>query len=98
MRLSLRGHVVVSDSAIEDSNLMHGAHAFSDDVLIPPGMYVLLFTGHGSPRWTRSRDGSLVYYAFMGKDSAVWDRSSGPLHVLSTQHTFAERSPAVMLR
>jgi hypothetical protein len=98
LRLSLRGHLVLCDEAIEESNLAIGAHAFSDDVLIPPGMYVLLFTGRGTPRWSRTRDGALVYYAFMNRDSAVWDRWSGPVHILSPQHSFTERPPALMLR
>lgn len=96
MRMTLRGHIIVSDSAVEDSNLSQAAHVFSDDVLIPAGMYVLLFTGHGNPRWTRTRDGALVYYAYMGRDRSVWDRTAGPLHILNTHHTFCERAPALM--
>ena len=96
MRLSLRGHVVISDSAVDDSNMAQAAHVFSDYVFIPPGMYVLLFSGQGNPRWTRTKDGALVYYCYMNRCSAVWDRSSGPLHILSTQHTFSERMPALL--
>ena len=97
LRLSLRGHVVLSDSAIEDSNLSVAAHAFSDDALIPPGMFVLLFSGRGTPRWTRSKDGALVFYAFMNRDVAVWNWCLGPIHVLNTHHTYAERAPALLL-
>ena len=98
LRLNLRGHLVVSESAIEESNLSVAAHAFSDEVLVPPGMYILLFTGQGSPRWTRTKDGALVYYAYMNRDLPVWDRAAGPLHVLCPQHTFTERPPALLLR
>jgi len=98
LRLSLRGHLVVSDAAIEHADLSFAAHAFNDDVLIPPGMYVLLSTGRGTPRWTRTKEGALVYYAYMNRDSAVWDRIVGPLHILCTQHTFTERPPALLLR
>ena len=98
LRMNLRGHVVVSDAAMEGAQLSEAAHAFSDDVLIPPGVYVLLFSGHGEPRWARTRDGALVYYTFMGRDFAIWDRWSGPLHVLCTQHTYSERPPALLLR
>lgn len=45
LRLTLRGHLVASDQAIRNSDLAIGAHAFSDDVAIGPGMYVLLHTG-----------------------------------------------------
>ena len=98
LRLSLRGHLVVSDAAIERSDLTFAAHAFSDDVLIPPGMYVLLVTGRGAPRWARTREGALVYYAYMNRDDSVWERVGGPVHVLSPHHTFAERPPALLLR
>jgi len=98
LRMNLRGHLVISEAAIEQSDLSIGAHAFSDEALVPPGMYILLFTGHGSPRWTRTREGALVYYAFMNRDTSVWDRSAGPLHVLCPQHTYTERPPALLLR
>ncbi len=98
LRLNLRGHLVVSDAAIENSDLSFAAHAFNDDVQVPPGMYVLLSTGRGTPRWTRTREGSLVYYAFMNRDACVWDRIVGPVHVLHPHHTFTERAPALMLR
>lgn len=98
LRLNLRGHLVVGETAIESSDLSLAAHAFSDEVQVAPGMYVLLFTGHGAPRWVRTRDGALVYYAYMNRDLPVWDRSAGPLHILSPQHTFTERPPALLLR
>lgn len=98
LRLNLRGHLVVSEAALEDGDLTYAAHAFSDDVLVPPGMYVLLFTGNGESRWARSRDGAIVYYAYMNREQPVWDRAPGPLHLLSTQHTFSERAPALLLR
>ena len=98
MRLNLRGHLVMSQSAIEGADLTMTAHAFADDVLVPPGMFVLLSTGYGEPRWAKTKDQQLVYYAFMGRAHTVWDRCSGPIHVLGTQHTFTERSPAMLLR
>lgn len=98
LRLNLRGHMVLSDAAIEASDLSFSAHAFNDDVQVPPGMYVLLSTGRGTPRWTRTKEGALVYYAFMNRDACVWERVAGSLHVLSTQHTFTERAPALLLR
>jgi len=98
LRLSLRGHLVVSESAIENSDLSFAAHAFNDEVQIPPGMYVLLATGRGSPRWTRTKEGALVYYAYMNRDVCVWDRAAGPLHILCPQHTFTERQAPLLLR
>ena len=91
MRLSLRGHMVVSDNAIESSDLSQLAHAFNDDALIPPGMYVLLFTGPGT------KDGALVYYTYMNRAFSVWDRCTGPIHVLNTQHSFVDRAPTLVM-
>jgi hypothetical protein len=98
LRINLRGHLVMSQSALEGAELASVAHVFSDDALIPAGMYVVLSSGVGDPRWTKTKEGQLVYYAFMGRRYSVWDRCSGPIHVLGTQHTFAERAPAIVLR
>lgn len=98
LRISLRGHVIMSESALDNSDLANAAHALTDDVLIPPGTYVLLATGVGQPRWVRTKDGIMVYYAYMNRTESVWNGCVGPLHVLGTQHTYAERANAVYLR
>lgn len=98
LRINLRGHLVVADSAVEMSDLSNYAHVFNDDVLVPPGMYVLLSTGVGEPRWTKTKEGAMLYYAYMNRQSPVWDRTLGAIHVLSMQHTYADRGPALLLR
>lgn len=98
LRINLRGHLVVSDQSIASGDLCTGAHAFNDEALIPPGMYVLLFTGHGESRWARTKDSALVYYCYMNRDASVWESQTGALHVLATQHTYTERPPALLLR
>lgn len=95
MRINLRGHVIVSQSAIEASDLSDSAHAFNEEALIPPGMFVLLSTGCGTPRWSRTKDGTLVYYTYMNREIPVWLRSSGSIHMLSTHHTYCERGTPV---
>ena len=97
MRISLRGHVVLSECAVESGDLGVSAHAFKDEVHIPPGMYVILFSGSGTPRWAKTKDGAMVYYSYMGKDAGVWNRSAGPLHVLNRVHTYAERREALLV-
>jgi hypothetical protein len=97
MRISLRGHVVLSDCAVETGDLGMTAHAFKDDVPVPPGMYVILFSGHGTSRWAKTKDGAQVYYTYMGRDACVWERSTGPLHVLNRIHTYAERRQAQLV-
>jgi hypothetical protein len=99
LRINIRGHLVMSQSALEASDLSFAAHVFGDEALVPPGMYVLLFTGVGESRWTKTKDGSLVYYAYMNRPHSVWDRCSGSISILNTQHTYTERAePALLMR
>lgn len=98
LRHLLKGHVVMGQDAIDGADLSSVGHLFRDDVYIPPGMYVLLTTGCGDPRWARTKDGAMVFYAYMGRSRSVWDRSSASVHVLCTQHTFVERTPTFALK
>ena len=97
MRVALRGHVVLSECAVDAGDLGMTAHAFKDDVNVPPGLYVILFSGHGVPRWTQTKDGAKVYKTYMGRDAGVWNRSAGPLHVLNRVHTFADKREALLV-
>ena len=97
MRITLRGHVVLSDCALDSGDLGLTAHAFNDEVHVPPGMYVILFTGRGNPRWARTKDGAMVYHSYMGRDASVWHLCSGPFHVLNRVHTYAERREAMLV-
>jgi hypothetical protein len=97
LRITLRGHVVLSECAVDTGDLGLTAHAFKDDVNVPPGMYVILFSGSGTPRWAKTKDGALVYYTYMGRDADVWNRSTGPLHVLNRVHTYTERREALLV-
>jgi hypothetical protein len=90
LRINLRGHVILSEWGI-DAGLGSHAHAFRDEAMIPSGAYVILYSGQGEPRWARTKDGAIVYYAYAGRDSSLWERSIGPLHILAMQHTFSER-------
>lgn len=98
LRINLKGHLVAGEVAIASSDLSFAAHAFAEDALVPPGMYVLLSTGCGEPKWARTKEGSLVYYTYMNRTSPVWERSCGAVHLLALQHTYAERGPALLLR
>ena len=97
-RVDIRGHILLSDCAIESGDLGCGAHVFTDEALIPAGMYVVLRTGFGEPRWAKTKEGQMVYHAFMNRECSVWEQLPGPIHVLSKQHSFAERPTAVALR
>jgi hypothetical protein len=89
-RLTLRGHGVVPEHAIETGGF-EGVFFLQDDVLIPPGMFVVLKTGFGQNRWGRTKDGTHVYFCHMNRTEPVWLYVRGPVHVLATQHTFVER-------
>lgn len=99
LRQTLRGHAVIPELAIEGCPSEALFHLFVDDVAVHPGAFIMLRTGSGEPRWTRTRDGSNVYNAFMQRGAPVWDHVHCPIHVLCTQHTFVERATsAVTLR
>ncbi|MFY9234771.1 MAG: hypothetical protein WAO58_09975 [Fimbriimonadaceae bacterium] len=98
LRAHLKGHAVMSEDAVETGNLGTGAHVFGDDIHIPPGKYVLLITGAGEPRWTKTKDGQLMFQTYMNWERPVWSSLAGPVHVLNTQHSFTERSSAVLLK
>ncbi len=98
LRLNVRGHIVASECAIQSTDLNSGAHAFAEEALVPPGMFVLLHTGTGTPRWAKTKEGAMVYYTYMNRAHSVWENTPGPIHVLHTQHTYAERPPALLLR
>jgi hypothetical protein len=97
MRISLRGHVVLSECAVDSGDLGITAHAFKDEVNVPPGMYVILFSGIGTPRWAKTKDGAMVYYSYMRREASVWTRSDGPLHVLNRVHTYQQRREALLV-
>jgi len=97
MRVQLRGHVITSDAMI-DHQVQNGLHIFGDDATIPPGMYVLLRTGQGQPKWGRTKEGALVFHAFMNRSHPVWIEGSGPLHLLAIQHSYTDRPATLSVR
>ncbi|HWD37712.1 MAG TPA: hypothetical protein VG944_02605 [Fimbriimonas sp.] len=97
LRINLRGHIVMSECSLDTADLNKHAHVFTDDVLVPAGMYVLLMSGFGAARWAKSKDGSMIYYTYMNREHPVWDRCQFPLHLLNTQHSFSERREQALL-
>jgi hypothetical protein len=98
LRIQLRGHVLVSELAVASGSFSAGAFIFSDDALIPAGMFVLLATGEGESRWARSKDGSLVFHTYMNRSEAVWEHTSNPIHLMNLQHSYTERPVGLLLR
>lgn len=98
MRINLRGHALLSESAFNDRHLCEVSHVFREDLLLAPGLYVVLYSGEGSNGWRKTRDGQTVYHAYMNSGESVWNECSMPLHVLNTQHTYAERREPLLLR
>lgn len=92
LRETLRGHVVLSEAALEHGEHLRLSHVFREDEQVPSGMYVILYSGHGTPRWARTKENALVFFAYMGRDESVWNQCTGPLHLLVKQHSYAVRS------
>jgi hypothetical protein len=98
MRINLKGHAILSESALLTGDLGRGAYAFPDDVFVAPGLYVVLTSGAGNPRWARSKDGASVYHAYMFSDYPVWSHVELPLHTMGTQHVYSERAEPIRVR
>lgn len=97
MRVKLKGHAVVSESALVPGKAGSAVHLFTDDEVIMPGQFVLLRTCMGSSHWTLTTEGQRVYYTHMDRIGPVWNHHSGPLHVLAPQHSYCERSVEAIL-
>ncbi|CAN5623564.1 hypothetical protein BH11ARM2_BH11ARM2_20520 [soil metagenome] len=97
IRLALRGHLLMTEEAIGRLSEKAAVHSFSDEAYIPAGAYVILKSGYGDPRWARTKDGALIYYAFAGREERLWPETSGPLHILNTQHSYVERVRSVAM-
>lgn len=98
MRVVLRGLMLVHERSIETGDLAQGAFVFRDTEVIPPGLFVMLSTGCGTPHWTRTKDGAHVFRTYIGSRSVAWSRSEGPIHILSPHHSYVERGELLMLR
>ncbi|MDX2066349.1 MAG: hypothetical protein SFX74_11445 [Fimbriimonadaceae bacterium] len=92
LKIALRGHCIVSQGAMDSGMFASGGHLFADDVTIPPGMYVVLRTGVGEPRWSKARDGAMIYQTYMQRAEGVWEYARGTLYILAPQHTYTERN------
>lgn len=97
LRVNLKGHVLVSDSAFEDGGIDGRSHAFRDDSMIPPGAYVILHSGFGEGRWGRTKDSAYVYHCYAERDEPIWE-SEEAVHLLAKQHTFTEPREVLVLR
>ncbi len=97
LKVLLKGHILASEAAISSSDLSRGLFAFPDEVYIPPGAFVLLYSGVGEPRWAKTRDNQLLFTTFMNSDSVIWGAREGTFHLMNTQHTFVERPVAVLV-
>lgn len=89
MRVSLRGHAVVAESA-HGTDRPVAAYVLPDVVDLMPGQYALLRTGRGRPKWSHTDDGFHIYYTYIGREAPVWSDQQGPFHLLAPQHTYSE--------
>ena len=89
LRVQLRGHALLADCTIESGTRCQ--HVFADDALIPAGMYVMVTTGIGEAKWAKTKDGALVFHAYMNRTEPIWTTLPGQIHILAIQHSYAER-------
>ncbi len=94
----MKGHLLLSEDALEHGDLSDSAFLFTEEAVIAPGNYVLLSTGIGEPRWAKTKDGAVVYYAYMNREAPFWAERPGPLHLLRRQHTYKVCPEPVLIR
>jgi hypothetical protein len=97
LRECLRGHVVLSETALASGDCLTLSHVFREEEQVPSGMYVILYTGFGTPRWARTKDNALVYFAYMNRTESVWSQCPGPLHLLVKQHSYVARQASQLM-
>ncbi len=94
MRMRLRGHVIMSEAYLSHYSL-DSIYAFTDEEQIHPGAFVIVHSGFGINRWARTKQGSMVYMCYIGARESLWSVAPGPMHILSTQHTYEERTSPI---
>ena len=87
MREHLRGHALVQDSTIKHPDCRGNVHIFTDDEHIGTGAYVLLQSGFGEPRWSRSKDGTVIYITFANSTDPLWNPDLGRRVLVSSAST-----------
>jgi hypothetical protein len=92
MKINLRGCAIVADIELMRGSGPQSMHLLCDDIDIPPGQFVILRTGCGTPHWSVTKDGQHVFYTYMQRKESVWDPCEGPIHLLKPQHTYCERA------
>lgn len=95
LKIHLRGTILTDEFALcgGEGFSRDRMFVFSDDVVVPPSAYVMVVTGPGRDGWSRSRDGSPVYFAYWNRSKPVWSQASAPLHVLGVLHTKMPSAP-----
>jgi hypothetical protein len=92
--MKLRGHVIMSEAYLSHYAL-DAIYAFTDEESIHPGAFVILHSGSGINRWAKTKQGSMVYMCYIGSRMPIWYSAPGPMHILSTQHTYEERTAPI---
>lgn len=88
--MKLRGHVLMADAYLSHYAL-DSIYAFTDEEMIHPGAFVLVYSGAGINRWAKTKEQSLVYICYIGSRNPLWYDAPGQIHILSTQHSYEER-------
>jgi hypothetical protein len=92
MKLNLRGYALVAERAMDDPAGLQEIFLLRDDVDLLPGNYALVISGPGRCRWCHKTEGYHVYYAHLDRETSIWERLRGPLHLLAPSHSYVERA------
>lgn len=95
MRVSLRGHALVSEGSIRDGD--ETVVILADEIDLMPGQYALVRSCSGQARWSHTPDGYHIFYTYAGRRQCLWARHWDPIHILAPQHTYCERSVEPLL-
>lgn len=97
MRVNLRGHALLAECSMDDPSGFQEAYILRDDVYLMPGQYVLVRTSPGTSRWDMRVEGYVTYYTHLNRESSVWDRLGGRIHLLAPQHSYSHRADSILV-
>ncbi len=95
LRVKLRGHILMSECALDDGSVEESLQVLKDDEYVPPGLFVLVSTGSGMPHWGKTKDGTYVFHTYLGMARPFWNNCPGAIHILCPHHSYCERSTEV---
>lgn len=91
MRLNLRGYTLIAESAIDEPAGLQEAYVIAEDIDIPAGHHAAIRTGSGTSTWCHKHDGYHIYHLFLGRNTPIWARLTGDVHLLAPTHKYSDK-------